>query len=609
MSGEEKQLSRTSVQALWRNARWTLALTWRTQRRLMVAMALVTLLMSLVPAGLAVTIRGLINAITAVFAGSSSGTQEILLWLGAGLVVTLVDVVGSFANRYLEQRLTDEMNLRITTDILQHASRLEVAYFEDPGFQDMMERVQNNVARRFSLFVSKILRVVDNLLQMVTLTAILVFIEPLVLVVMAAIALPYLLLQWRLAKTRYAEEFHRVTKQRWTHYFVRHLTHQDWVPESKLLNLGPLFVGKFRDLMAEFRDQNRKIYGRIFFGSSLFAAVSATAFFLTFVRVALRVVDGSLTLGDVAIYGGATARLRSALENAILALTDALEQTLHVANLRQFLAIRPRISVDAGVTPTENRGAILVKNVTFTYPGAKKPTLKNISLQIEPGEAVAIVGENGAGKTTLVKLLARLYEADSGQIVMDGVDLKQLALDHLYRRISFVFQRYGRYEATAAENIAYGDWERLLDNRAEIERIGAMAGVDRLVEEMPDGYDTMLGRMFGEFTLSGGQWQKIAIARAFARPASLLILDEPTSNLDAINEFRIFSRFRELAAGRTTVLISHRFSTVSMADRILVMDKGQIIECGTHDELIAQSGKYATMYEVHKRKFHGPDAA
>lgn len=609
MSKEEQQLSRTSVLALWRNARWTLALTWRTQRGLMIVMLMVTVLLSMVPAGLALTIRELINAITAVFDGSVTGNREILFWLGAGLAVTLVDVVGSFADRYLEQRLTDEMNLHITTDILQHASRLDVAYFEDPSFQDMMERVQNNVARRFSLFVSKILTGLNNVLQMVTLTGILVFIEPLVLVVMVVVAVPYLLLQWRLAKSRYQEEFHRVTKQRWTHYFVRHLTHHDWVPESKLLNLAPLFVRKFRALMAEFRDQNRVIYGRIFLGSSLFAGISATAFFFTFARVALRVVEGSLTLGDVAIYGGATSRLRSALENTILALTDALEQTLHIANLRSFFAIEPRISTGKGIAPQENRGEICVRDVTFTYPGAKKPTLKNISLQIQPGEAVAIVGENGAGKTTLVKLLARLYEADSGMIAMDGVDLRQISLEHLYRQVSFVFQRYGRYEATAAENIAYGDWERLLDNRAEIERVGAMAGVDRLVEEMPDGYDTMLGRMFGEFTLSGGQWQKIAIARAFARPASLLILDEPTSNLDAINEFRIFSRFRNLATGRTTILISHRFSTVSMADRILVMDKGQIIECGTHDELMAQEGKYATMYEVHKRKFHGPDAA
>ncbi|MCP5095601.1 MAG: ABC transporter ATP-binding protein [Chloroflexi bacterium] len=601
-----QQLSKTSIQSLLQNARWTLVYSWQTNRRLMVALIMVTFVWSLVPAGLALSIRGLINAITAVFDGTTTSSNEVMLWLGIGLGITLVEVISSFADRYLDQRLTDEINLRVTTDILQHAAQLDLAYFEDPAFQDMMAQVQNNIARRFALFINKILSFTNNSLQMASLTAILVVIEPLVLLVLVVIAVPYLLLQWRLAKSRYSEEFFRITKMRWTTYFVQRLTQQQWVPESKLLNLAPLFVQKFHALMSEFRDQNKAIHGRVFAGSSLFAGISSIAFFVTFARVALRVVQGSLTLGDVAIYGGATGRLRSALENTILALTTALEQTMHIANLRKFFAIEPHLDKEGGKAPDNLLGNIQVKALTFTYPGAKKPTLKNVSLAIKPGETVAIVGQNGAGKTTLAKLLARLYDPDSGAILFDDIDLREMPLAFLHQQVSFVFQQYGRFEATAADNIAYGDWERLLDKPDAIKKVAELAGVDQLINEMPDGFDTMLGRMFGEYTISGGQWQKIAIARAFARPSTLLILDEPSSNLDAINEYKLFSRFTELADKPTTILISHRFSTVSMAERIFVMDKGKIVECGTHDDLLAVEGKYAQMYAHHKRKFQGP---
>jgi ATP-binding cassette subfamily B protein len=214
---------------------------------------------------------------------------------------------------------------------------------------------------------------------------------------------------------------------------------------------------------------------------------------------------------------------------------------------------------------------------------------------------VALVGENGAGKTTLVKLIARLYDPDGGCILLDGVDLRELSTDALYEQIAFVFQSFGRYEATAGDNIAYGDWRRLMSDRKRVEEIARRAGAHGLIEKLPHGYDTMLGRMFGEHDLSTGQWQKIAVARAFARNASLLILDEPTSNLDARTEYSLFCQFRELARGRTTIIVSHRFSTVSMANRIFVMDQGQVVESGTHDELLARAGNYAELYELHRR--------
>jgi ATP-binding cassette subfamily B protein len=316
----------------------------------------------------------------------------------------------------------------------------------------------------------------------------------------------------------------------------------------------------------------------------------------------LQALEGNLTIGDVAIYAGAMLGLRKAFESTILSVSSDVEQTLYISNLREFLNLKPRITDTSGLTPISSRGEIEFRNVSFTYPGSTQPTLSHVSFHIMPGETVALVGENGAGKTTLVKLIARLYDPDQGCILFDGIDLRELSLAYLRSHMSFVLQRFGRYEATAADNIAYGDWQRLLDNRNEVEQVIHRANMHDMIEAMPQGYDTMLGRMFGEYDLSEGQWQKLALARAFARDSLFIILDEPTSNLDARAEYQIFSRFRELAEGRTTVFISHRFSTVGMADRILVMDKGRIVESGTHQQLLSQAGHYASLYNLHQSR-------
>jgi ATP-binding cassette subfamily B protein len=245
--------------------------------------------------------------------------------------------------------------------------------------------------------------------------------------------------------------------------------------------------------------------------------------------------------------------------------------------------------------------AVELRNVSFTYAGAPRPALAAISLRIARGETIALVGENGAGKTTLVKLIARLYDPDEGCVLFGGIDVRALPRDELHQRIAFVLQGFGRYEASAADNIAYGDWRRLLSDREGVQRVARTAGVDEMISALPHGYDTLLGRTFGEQELSAGQWQKIALARAFARDADVLILDEPTSNLDARAEHALFTQFRRLAEGRTTIIVSHRFSTVSMAQRIVVLDKGRIVESGTHAELLSRAGNYAGLYELQQR--------
>lgn len=596
------QTLNTDMRSLFSNAHWALKRIWTTSPSLTIGLVVATLIRSLMPAGLALTARGLINAVAAVLNRGTNDLGTLLPWLVVGLVLALVQALSEFVAKFFTQRLHDELNLSITSDILTHAADLDVGFFEDPKLQDVMERAQQNTAGHFSQFATNTLTTITDVIQMVSLAVILIAIEPFITLVLAAIGFPYFISQWRFAKMHYLKEHIRTTKRRWTRYFTSRMTSQQSVTEIKLLGLAPLLRDQFRSIMTTFRDENRKLYLHNLATNSLFAVLATTALYGTFVWVALQALEGKLTIGDVAIYAGAMLGLRKAFESTILSVSSDVEQTLYISNLREFLNLKPRITNTSGLTPLSSRGEIEFRNVSFTYPGSSQFTLSDVSFHIMPGETVALVGENGAGKTTLVKLIARLYDPDQGCILFDGIDLRELSLAYLRSRMSFVLQRFGRYEATAADNIAYGDWQRLLDNRDEVEQVVHRAHMHDMIEAMPQGYDTMLGRMFGEYDLSEGQWQKIALARAFARDALFIILDEPTSNLDARAEYQIFSRFRELAKGRTTVFISHRFSTVGMADRILVMDKGRIVESGTHQQLLSQAGHYASLYNLHQSR-------
>jgi ATP-binding cassette, subfamily B, bacterial len=584
------------------SARWALRVAWSTNARLLVGVAAVVLGRGFLPAAMAVTARGVVNASVAALKSDAPSLAAVVVWLLLGLVLTLLEGITALASKLFIQRLRDDLNYRVTTDILSHAAQLDVAYFEDPRSQDVLERAKHDPAEHVSKFVTEVLACAASTIQITSLLCILVFIDPLILLVVIVFALPYVWFQWELALRQYAIEHSRATKRRWTSYFVSSLTGSASVGEVRILRLAPLLIEKFRSLMAEFRDQDRALYLRGFRGGSLFVIVTTTAIYAMFLRVALRVVAGSLTLGDLAIFGGAATRLRTTLESMVTSLSGILQRTLHIANVTEFLAAQPQTVTGEKSLAAAPRAEIVFEDVTFVYPGCKDPALRKVCLHIRAGETVAFVGENGAGKSTLVKLIARLYDPDQGRILLDGVDLREISRDEVHDQIAFVFQSFGRYAASAADNIAYGDWRRLLGDRERVMEIARLAGVHDMVRMLPEGYDTMLGRTFGQTDLSGGEWQKIAVARAFARHAALLILDEPTSNLDARAEHDLFSRFQELARGRTTIIISHRFSTVSMANRIFVLDCGSIVESGTHHELLAQGGNYAQLFELQQRQ-------
>jgi ABC-type multidrug transport system fused ATPase/permease subunit len=591
-----------SGRELLSSARWATQLAWAVSRPLFLGVAGVALVRGIVPAGLALAVRGVVNGAMVSLNAAVPDLWPLLPWVTLGFLCTVLDALTGLANTVLRNRLRDEINCRITADILTHAAALEVAFFEDPRFQDVLQRAKDSPAMHISNFLMAVISASSYAVQILSLLGILVFIEPAVVLVVVLFTLPYLRFQWALAGEHYAVERSRTRNRRWTSYFVSCLTSGSAVGEVKLLRLAPMMVDRFRTLMQEFRDQDRLLYRYGLARSSFFVVLTTAAFYALFIRVAWRVVNGITTVGDLVIFGTVTTRLRLTLETFVMVVSDAVQETLYISNIREFLALQPPAPppVLASFPPT-SRAAIEVRDLRFTYPGAARPALSGISLHIEAGETVALVGENGAGKTTLVKLLAGLYEPDQGCILFDGVDLRDLPRDELHRRIAFVFQGFGCYEAPAADNIAYGDWQRLLSDRDSVRRVARLSGVDELIEALPRGYDTPLGKMFGETDLSAGQWQKVAVARAFARDAALLILDEPTSSMDARAEHALFNQFRSLAKGRTTIIVSHRFSTVRMANRIVVLDNGRLVESGTHAELLARDGNYATLYELHQR--------
>jgi ATP-binding cassette subfamily B protein len=435
--------------------------------------------------------------------------------------------------------------------------------------------------------------------------AILFVIEPILFVLLVPVGIPYLVFQWRLTRRQFAELDARVEQERRIEYYTGVLLGAEQAAEIRLLGLAPLFIERCRRLMAGFRDLRARFQRFEFLGNLAFALLSVVSVYLAMTRAAFGIVDGRLTVGDLAIYGSAAAQLRSLVEGSIALVVHLRWDLLHVGNLRGFLALAPRAPGRGGASTAPLAGGVALADVSFTYPGATAPTLSHLSFAIAPGEVVALVGNNGAGKSTVAKLIVRLHDPDAGAVLFDGADARAIDPDALRRQVTCLGQDFGRYAASAADNVAFGDWERLLDDDAAIEAAARAAGVHELISAMPQGYRTMLGREFGQYEPSGGQWQQLAFARTVARGARIVILDEPTANLDLETEHRLFERYRALAEGRTILLISHRFSTVRMADRILVLDAGQLVESGTHDELIRANGRYAALYDLHRRHLAG----
>ncbi len=511
--------------------------------------------------------------------------------------------------QYFRQRFQDEVNVLLSQRILAHAAALDYANFEDPEYQDLITKARHNPSDHGVYFLTLVLSIAMGVIQALSLTAVLIYIEPLILPLILAVSVPYFFFRTYFARRRTEEELARAQKRRWTGYYSGQLINPDQAAETRMFNLSSVFLQQYGAILEEFRTRNIRFYRLDLVGTSLFVLASLLVVYVAFSRATLSVVNRGLTIGDIAIFGAAATQLRSIIERTINLIGSMRQQLIFTGVMMEFLAIQPRQPAADRALPTAICGEVTVDDVTFTYPGAERPTLQHVTFHIRPGETIALVGRNGSGKTTLAKLIARLYDVDAGAICIDGVNVQCVDPDSLHRQIAYVAQNFSRYEATAFENIAYGDWERLQQEPDKVQAVARFTGVDEVIEAMPHGYQTKLGRLFGETTLSGGQWQRIAITRALARDTRIVILDEPTANLDMHAEYRLYQHFRQLAAGRTAILISHRFSTVRMADRVIVLDKGRIVEQGSHDELLRHDGHYAALFRLFEQQMlHGNGA-
>jgi ATP-binding cassette subfamily B protein len=594
--------SDAGLRAMLRSIRWTFGVCRMTSPLTYAALWLTALVGTAFPAGAALAVRGLVNAVNEGLAKPAAfRPADVYLWLLLGFAATVGTVVTGSAIVYLRRRLEVYLHYRLNLDILKHSEAMDFARFEDPAFHDALRRARESPEVHVSRCLASTLDLASRALQILSLMAILFVIEPILFLLLVPVGIPYLAFQWRLTRRQFAEIDARVEKERWIGYYTGVLLGAEHAAEIKLLGLAPLLIERCRLLMAEFRDLRARYQRFEFLGNLAFALLSVVAVYLAMTRAALAIVDGRLTIGDLAIYGSAAAQLRSLVEGGIALLVRLRWDLLHVGNLRAFLALAPQAPCRVGASTTPLAGGVTLRDVSFTYPAATRPTLANLSFAIAPGEVVALVGDNGAGKSTIAKLIARLYDPGSGTVLFDGIDAREFDPGHLRRQVTCLTQDFGRYAASAADNVAFGDWERLVGDEAALEATARAAGVHDLISAMPQGYRTMLGREFGQYEASGGQWQQLAVARTVARGARIVILDEPTANLDIETEYRLFQRYRALAEGRTILLISHRFSTVRMADRILVLDAGQVVESGTHDELIHRNGRYAALYDLHRR--------
>lgn len=595
-------MKNTNLHPLLTNSRWALKTTYRTSRKLCLGLILASLVSSVIPASLAITFGMLVG----IFKRSMDATQPdlipITLWLGLALLLILVGAMCEIIGRYCSQRLNDELLLSVSTQIMSHSATLDLAFFEDAKSQDVLFRATQNAGKDLLKFVLDTTNLASMLIQFCSLFAVMFWIEPYFTPLLIIFSLPWMLYQWKMANLRYKIARSKTTSRRWSRYYSGLLQDRINIATTRLFNLAPLLLQRFQQTMGDAISANRKFYSRQAGGS--FVAATALSIILIFLTglIGYKTLIGQSSIESFVTFWAAVFRFRDTLSRMVTSLAGSLGSMLFVNNMLEFLGTKPLINQNAGQEETTICGSVTFENVDFCYAGCSEPSLKNISLSIQQGETVAFVGANGAGKTTAAKLIARFYDVSGGMVRIDQTDIRDISPAYLHKHIAYVGQSPVAFEASAHENIAFGSWERLLNDQEAVKAIAVKVGVDGMIANMPDGYNTRLGRAFGQYDLSGGQWQQLAIARALAKDATIYILDEPTSNLDVRTEHDIFERLQELAAGKTTILISHRFSSVNMADRIFVFDDGKIVESGTHAELLSQGGVYASLYRIHSKE-------
>ncbi len=521
----------------------------------------------------------------------------ILLLSEFGLAV-LSDLLGrvvSLNDSLLSERFNNVTSVRL----MEHAATLDLEDFEDSELQDKLDRARRQTMGRMTL-LGQLLGQAQDMITIVSFAAGLIFYAPWLIVLLVIALIPAFIGEAHFNARSYSLNHAWTPERRELDYFRQTGASVETAKEVKIFGLNDFLIKRYRSLAEAFYFANRKLAIRRAGWGALFTALGTLGYYFAYAFIAWRTVRGDFSIGDLTFLAGSFRRLRQLLEGLLMGFSQVAGQALYLDDLFSFFEIKPEITSPENPRPfpTPIRDGFVFEDVGFIYPNAERWAVRHLSFTLRAGEVMALVGENGAGKTTLVKLLARLYDPDEGRILLDGHDLREYDLEAVRANIGVIFQDFVRYHLTAAENIAVGQIHSGAD-RERIEEAARRSLADEVIRKLPAGYDQVIGKRFKKgVDLSGGEWQKIAIARAYMRDAQLMILDEPTAALDARSEFEVFQRFKELSDDKTAVIISHRFSTVRMADRILVLERGQIEEIGTHEQLLAAGKRYAELFEL-----------
>ncbi len=499
---------------------------------------------------------------------------------------------------YFDSLLADRFTRYVSIRVMEHASRLDLAAYEDPVFYDKLERARVQATDRIAM-IQALGSVVQQVIAAAALAAGVFWFSPWLLVLLVVAVVPAFIGESHFAFLGYAQNIRQTPVRRRLDYLRLLGASKESAKELKLYGLGEFFSKEYAGLANGIYDENVQLARRRLWAGAALSLLGTGGYYGAYAYVIYRTVAGVLTWGSMQFLVGAIAGASSNIQSIFSTLSSIADQSLFLTDLVEFLKVGPQIRSKPNALPAPRpvRDGFVLEKVSFVYPGGERRVLDGLDLHIGPRERIALVGENGQGKTTLVKLLTRLYDPTEGRILLDGVDLREYSVEDLQSQVGVIFQDFTKYEMTARQNVAVGRIDQ--NDEGAIHEAATRSGANEVVDRLPHGYDQMLGRRFeGGVDLSGGEWQKIALARAYLRDAQLLILDEPTAALDARAEYEVFERFAELTEGKMTLLISHRFSTVRMASRILVLENGRIAEQGSHDQLVGQGGRYADLFEL-----------
>jgi ATP-binding cassette subfamily B protein len=576
-----------------------LKIVWRSGPSVVASGIAIRVLTSLLPIGLLAVSKLIIDNIVAVVARHQPVPKSFWWLVGAefGLAVS-----GSVLNRvldYLDSLLADKYTRHVSIEVMRHAAELDLTAYEDPVFYDRLERARVQATDRLGM-IQSIGRLLQQVVTAVSLSISIAFFSPWLLLILVAGVVPAFLGESHFAFLGYAKNFRQTPTRRQLDYLRILGGSKEAAKELKLFGLSGFLTERFTRLSDEIYRENVELSGRRLRAGAFLSLLGTFGYYAAYGWVIWRTLTGAISIGTLYFLAGAILQASSNIQQMFSTASSIADQALFLTDLLSFFEMKPTIRSKPNALPAPRpmmRG-FEFRDVSFCYPGTTRPVIDRLNFTLSPGERVALIGENGEGKTTIVKLMTRLYDPTAGQILLDGVDLREYNLEDLYREIGVIFQDFMHYEMTARENIAVGR----IDEIAADDLIVCAAQkslADEVVAKLPGAYEQMLGRRFLEgVDLSGGEWQKLALARAYLRDAQLLILDEPTAALDARSEFEVFSRFAELTDGKMALFISHRFSTVRMADRIVVLANGRIAEDGDHRQLMALGGQYAEMFEL-----------